>query len=498
MRHIIGFLLCLLPAAPRAFAIEASVSHTVFYAPHPTLSGKLVPYVETFWQVNPRKLHFSTTPDKKIIARIRTDIVYTGDTGVILEDHFIQQTSPRASVEELASLVVMNVKRYSVTHGVVKVKLTFTDLGDTGSHAAYHDSFVIAPQLAGPFFSGLQILDTVVNATEETPFTKNGRQQIPVATNFLDDHKRILHYYAELYSADQLARDNYPLIMKVYITKQEDGPPGLKNVKTDTISSPSDLISVTGDFSVAAQSSGNYYLKATLENSERKIIASNTLFYQRLNLHPAKEEIVKAQVSDTALENVTVLNLNKTFIAKYTLAQTRAVLKMLLPVSDGEGAIAINGFLKKPDELYMRYFIYNYFAAIDKKNPEKAWKEFSDNVRNVNKRFSEYGTPGYETERGGVFMRYGEPSEVATVANEKGSLPYEVWQYNSLIQRNGKNIPNAVFLFYRQGQQMSPYRLLHSTVSNEIVNPRWRSYLYTNTEGGTSSNSRAEQYLGNR
>jgi GWxTD domain-containing protein len=198
------------------------------------------------------------------------------------------------------------------------------------------------------------------------------------------------------------------------------------------------------------------------------------------------------------MEEITVLDLKKTFIGKYTLAQVRAILKMLIPVSDANSINSINGFLKKPDELYMRYFIYNYFAAIDKKNPERAWKEFSDKIREVNKKFSYGGTPGYETERGYTYLRYGAPTDIVTVSNEKGALPYEIWQYNSLRQLNGKDIPDAVFLFYKPDQMMSDYRMLHSTVSGEMINPSWRTYLYNGGEGGNNGNSRAEQYIRNR
>ena len=196
---------------------------------------------------------------------------------------------------------------------------------------------------------------------------------------------------------------------------------------------------------------------------------------------------------------MTVLNLNETFIAKYNLAQIRAILKMLIPLSDAMSVQTIDGFLKKPDELYMRYYIYNHFAAINKNDPDKAWKEFSEKIKEINKRFSEHGIAGYETDRGFTFLRYGEPTEIVTVANEKGSLPYEIWQYNTLTQLNHKEIPDAIFLFYKSGQMaMSPYKMLHSNVSGEIVNPSWRTYLYQSIEGGNDGNSRAEQYIGNK
>ena len=167
---------------------------------------------------------------------------------------------------------------------------------------------------------------------------------------------------------------------------------------------------------------------------------------------------------------------------------------MLLPFSDADATNTINGFLKKPDDMYMRYFVYNYFAAINKDNPGKAWKEFSEKIVEVNKLFSTHGTRGYNTDRGFIYLRYGPPTEVITVESEQGSLPYEIWQYNTIMQINHRAMANGVFLFYRPNE-VDDFKLLHATVVGEIQNEGWRNYLYTNGGGGNNGNSRAEQYL---
>lgn len=498
-----GLFVVLALISQAAFALEVSVSHTLFYKPDQKNTGKLVPVAEINWQVNPRTVHYTTAPDGRIFGRMRTDIVFSTESGVIAEDHFILQTSPRATADELTTLTIIGLRKYPITQGHVKIQFRLTDLADSNSRANYTDTFTVTPQsTTTPFFSGVQLLDTVLQINEQTDFLKNGRQQIPVAANFLDEHKTLLHYYAELYATDQVSKDDYPLIQRVFITKHEDEAPGGRFVKSDTVL-PASVNLISGSFPIKALGSGNYYLKVTVENNTRKVIASRTVFFQRLNVHPEADADTVVQsksktTGDTAMEEVQVLDLKKTFIGKYSLAQVRAILKMLIPVSNGDALLSINGFLKKPDELYMRYFVYNHFLAIDKKNPEKAWKEYSDKIREVNKRFSSGGTPGYETERGFTFLRYGPPTDIVTVSNEKGALPYEVWQYNSLRQQNGKDIPDAVFLFYKPAQMMSDYRMLHSTVSGEVVNPQWRRYLYTTEEGGTMGNSRAEQYIRNR
>jgi len=211
-----------------------------------------------------------------------------------------------------------------------------------------------------------------------------------------------------------------------------------------------------------------------------------------------KKAVAAAAVADTGMESVTVLNLSKTFLAKYDLAHIRAILKMLLPYSDALATNTINGFLKKPDEMYMRYYIYNFFANINKKQPSQAWKDFSVKITEVNKLYNTHNTPGYETDRGIIYLRYGPPSDVITVENEPGTQPYEIWQYNTLTEMIHKDIPDAYFLFYQPNQMMHDYKLLHSTVDGEIQNKNWRGSLYTSDGSGDHSNTRAEQYIGDK
>jgi len=483
-----------------AMAIDAVVAHTVFYSPDPAQNNKLTPVVETYWQINQQTIHYKTTPEKTIVARIKTDIIFMNDTGIINEGHYILQTVPRANVAELMNHSIIELRRYALQPGFVKMKLVLTDLADSVNRFTYLDSFTIPPVAKKTFYSELQLLDTVIESAAETAFKKNGRQQVPVCANFLDENKTMLHYYAELYGANKISADDYPLIQKISLVRKERETPTHDFQRTDSIKSQ-EVSLVSGSFPIAALASGNYFVRITLENNSHNIIATQSLFFQRLNLHPAtiapdtSKTKKKVEASDTAMEQVTLINLNKTFVAKYDLGRIRAILKMLLPFSNGQETQTINNFLKAPDETYMRYYIYNYFSAINKDDPGKAWKDFTEKIEDVNARYNTKNVPGYETDRGFMYLRYGQPTDVITVENENGSLPYEIWQYDVLTQTNHKDITNGLFLFYKPNQIMSDFRLLHSTVSGEIENPAWRSYLYLN--GNNNGSSRAEQYFPN-
>jgi GWxTD domain-containing protein len=460
------------------------------------------PYIELYWQVNPTTLHFKTNEQKQITGQILTDVLITNDTGkIIKEDHYIFETLPCNNANELATLNILELKRYFMLAGHVRIRLKLTDVNDTTNVYSYNDTFTVPPLSRSPFISDISFIDTFFESDVRTPFRKNGMQFIPLCQPFFDDYKGSLSYFSEIYYGNFISKTSYPLFRTVSISKKELAFEKAGFVKTDTIADSLNPY-VYGSFPIQSLISGNYYLNVTISDRNNAPIARKSVFFQRYNKHPVANTIpskATATKRDTSLqETINVIDLEKTFLKQYTLAQIKAMLKMLLPMSDQDGARAIQGFGKKPDEIYMRYFIYNYFSAIDKNKPERPWKAYSEKVKEVNKKFSKPGKIGYETDRGYMYLRYGTPSEVITVNNDRGALPYEIWQYNALQERSGKVANNAVMLFYKRNITDYDYTLLHTNISGELHNPSWRNFLYQEGDNNQTSELKAEFYIGNR
>lgn len=498
LRLVLGLLAGLIPFGLFA-RVDASVAYTVYYKKTP--AGTFLPAPQVYWQVNPASLHFVTNADKTITASMRTDIIFADDEGILQEDHFILNTPPRSNIQALAALNILEQRQYPLDNriqGRVKVYMSITDINDTTGRYFFTDSFAVEGSAQLPFLSGIKLLappDTISHTS------------LPLCGNFLDNNKRILYYSFDLYNItpSTISPDKYPLTTHVRLSKKPAEVYLTGYTVSDTFAKNVPAI-LSGSMPIGTLTSGNYYINATLTDKQGITLATRSLFFQRMNTSPDKMEApvvnLKEVMKDTAMESVTVLNLDKTFLAKFNMVQLRAILKMLLPISDGMQTNTINGFLKKPDEMYIKYFIYNHFQAINPKDPDKAWKEYAEIIKEVNKKFSAGGNAGYETDRGFIYLRYGKPTDIITVTSEAGSLPYEVWQYNNLTQfGNNKELANMLFLFYKQSQNLTDYRLLHSTVPGETNNLGWRNYLFTGngaSAAGFSLNSRADELFGNR
>ncbi len=88
------------------------------------------------------------------------------------------------------------------------------------------------------------------------------------------------------------------------------------------------------------------------------------------------------------------------------------------------------------------------------------------------RRFREGGAaeiPGWRTDRGRIFLKYGEPDEVLSRAQQRGfTNPYEVWKYT-----RGRPLK---FIFYDE-TGFGNYGLIHSDDRNEVGYGNWETLL---------------------
>ncbi len=478
--------------------ISASVTSSLYYTK--AADGKFVPTMQVMWRAEPPSLHFVTNSRKEIVASVQAQITFTDEGGTILYDMFTINTLPQKNVAGLAGIAVGGQQMYVLEKargGRVRMRFQLTDMNDTASKYSVTDSTDYETETDKPFFGSIRLNggSDSVRSIEVLP------------GNFAGTERRVLHYSADLYHVDDatVAPTRFPLVITTQLSRKLGDAFMPDFTHTDTIAAGM-RARAYGSMPIGRLTSGNYYINVSAADKDGFIIATRRLFFQRLNQHPDKEEkkaaTMKQILNDTGMERVTVVNMDKTFLNKYTPSQLRAILKMLLPVADPMQTNTINGFLKKPEEMYIKYFIYNYFEALKPGDAAGAWKAYSEKVTTVNKKYTANGNAGYETDRGFIWLRYGPPTDIITVSGEAGTKPYEIWQYNQLTQfSNKKELTNSLFLFYRQSQNMSDYQLLHCTVPGETVNPGWRNYLYTNNRAATdgfSLNTRAEQYFENR
>lgn len=101
----------------------------------------------------------------------------------------------------------------------------------------------------------------------------------------------------------------------------------------------------------------------------------------------------------------------------------------------------------------------------------EAQEDFYGRIAEANRRFREGGTadiPGWRTDRGRIFIKYGPPDELLSRPQAETSAPYEVWKYTR------ERIRKYVFL---DQTRFGNYALIWTDDRREPSRPNWRELL---------------------
>jgi hypothetical protein len=90
-------------------------------------------------------------------------------------------------------------------------------------------------------------------------------------------------------------------------------------------------------------------------------------------------------------------------------------------------------------------------------------------VTAANQRFHALSRQGWNTDRGRVFIMYGEPDEIERYPSSVDIKPYEVWHYYS--------IENGVEFDFVERSGFGDYILVNSTKRGELRDDQWQRYL---------------------
>lgn len=94
---------------------------------------------------------------------------------------------------------------------------------------------------------------------------------------------------------------------------------------------------------------------------------------------------------------------------------------------------------------------------------------YRQRVTIANQRYRSMGKNGWQTDRGRVFILYGEPDEVERFPSGGNSKPYEIWHYYQ--------IESGVEFDFVDRTGFGNYALVNSTKRGEIQDDQWQQYL---------------------
>ncbi len=305
--------------------------------------------------------------------------------------------------------------------------------------------------------SSIELCSTIMQGDGSGAFYKNTYNVVPNPSAIYGVGMPIIYYYLEVYNipaalGDSLfsigyeIHDSFGQVQKTFSrTKKKFGT---SSVEVGTING-SNL------------KTGAYTLTFTVIDSGMNsyTTTSRKFFIYNPNLG-------KPEVPDSNLTSSSILSTVYASMGEKQLDNEFAEARYISTSEERDQYEALKTVESK------RQFLYEFWK---KREPNQVSKvnevrtQYLERVVYANSHFRAGVREGWQTDRGRVYIMYGNPDEIDRHPNETNSKPYEIWYYNSL--------EGGVSFDFVDRTGFGEYMLVNSTKRNEIHDDSWQRFL---------------------
>lgn len=412
------------------------------------------PYIEINMHIVGSSVTLRELNTTEVESEILAQFFITQENDTIIADAY-RLKSPKG----LKAQDFIHLQRYKLAPGNYRINVVLTDILNIDNTYTYFKNLEI-DELNDDFQQSKTKLLASIAPSDQSQHSlfKYGYIMEPAAFHFFHKDMSIVYAYKELYNVNSLSSDSLRVDYKLI----ED------NVNTKIIESkttmlyPSEKNLLIEGFSLKKIPSGNYIFVFDIHRNGYHFV-QDTVSFQRSN--PALD--TKLLAEEDGFVN--------SFIQKLSPDELDYALKGLAPRLGSLERGRIDHVIRRGTPKSKKFYLYNYWVNYDPINTERTFNQYMDILDAVDKKFySAYGR-GFETDRGYVFLRYGQPDNVISVEDEPTAPPYQIWFYDR-VDRTGQS--NVKFLFYNPNLGAYHYELLHSTCRGELQNRQWEIELY--------------------
>lgn len=302
-----------------------------------------------------------------------------------------------------------------------------------------------------PVMSDIELCSEIKSSEDKgNAFYKNSLEVVPNATLvFGVTGSPVLFHYLELYHLDPL---------KQYLLKTQIIDAAKKVVREATkprkfgVKNAVDV----GTVNVTSIASGKYRLVIFLVDESGQAVGATEKTFYVYNPH-----IQAASVSVAALKASELAGLSSDELA--------AEFRKAQYVATDED---IKTFAKLANEEGRREFLSNFWAEVEKVKPGKSAITRMDYLRRVaiaSQRYGNQTREGWKTDRGRVYILYGDPDEIERISSQSNAKPHEIWHYYQ--------IESGVLFVFVDRTGFGDYLLVHSTRRGELRDDTWQRFL---------------------
>lgn len=441
--------------------LKPYLSTTTYCAPGMT------PFVENAIAIENRSAVYKEFESGKFKATVEITTVFrpVGDT-LICSFSKVALDSPVITDTSNLDGAFIDQQRFYIPNGEYQMEIRIMDLN--GGDALPVEALTVEVDYPDniPAISDILLLDSYTKAEKQTACTKSGYDFLPRVYPFYGANEDKMHFYAEIYNSDKL-HDEGKFLVNYYIETVESSS-RMQNYFFNKRFDVSKVNILLNAIDIKDLPSGNYYLVVEMRDRSNTLICSKSWFFQRSNPNATFD-----------IDDISGVSVANTFVSNITEIDTlRKYIRYLDPVCTEMERDYSTNLVRTDDMKTMQQFLFNFWSKRTPMNPKQGFEDYLGAVRRVNMSFKTSSYPGYRTDRGYVFLKYGQPDKIMESPNEPGAYPYEIWHYYEAANQRNKR-----FVFMSKDSAANDYQLIHSDMVGEINNPRWQLEIYSRIYG---------------
>jgi GWxTD domain-containing protein len=408
--------------------------------------------VEIYYGLYPRLLSYNKVDSTyKGMVVIRTIIRKKDtDTAVLNQQLNVPVTIADTTFRNVNSTFVTQTT-YAVPFGDYVLEVTAHDSLQPSMRDSVSYSLALHALPSTVTSSDLELCSEISRATHESKlFEKNSLETIPnPSLVFGVTSHPVSFYYLELYN---LSPDTTYTIK----TRLFDGTNKIVRELTKSQKYTAKNVVDVGMMNVSSFPSGRYRMGVSVYNGAGADVCNSakTLFLS--NPHIQQPVASTTSLNANEFAGMTSDELSQEFREGQYLAS----------------ADEIKRFKQMTTQAAKRDFLAKFWSDVEQGQGGRRSIDrtlYLHRVTIANQRYRGMGKEGWQTDRGRVYLLYGEPDEVERFPNSDNSKPYEIWHYYQ--------IESGVEFDFIDRSGFGNYTLVNSTKRGEIQDSGWQQYL---------------------
>lgn len=371
---------------------DINLAQSRFFIDHAVFADSVDNRLEVYYKIFNDGLNYVKKGDK-FVANYEVNVIIIGDKEKQVTGKSVEKTYVLDSYENTSSETGYLINQISIpltpgNYGLV-CKLIDHNSNEVSTIEAKVNSYSF--NRSGDL-ADIEFIQEKAEPDENSPFTKAGLAVLPTVERSLDGELQKLGFYTEVYAAGHLGQT---LKLRYRIENKRRGEP-IDSVIMLKVESP--VVSVREFVPIVDLYQEEYDLHLTLLSGD-KALAERTA---RFHLKWTVSSLVKNDF-------------------EYAVSQLKYIIKKeekkeLLDVPDSLRLEAFEKFWKNHDP-----------------TPTTARNELRDEyyrrIRYANQYYPTANREGWETDRGMVYIKYGEPDQIERHPFEMDTKPSQIWYY---------------------------------------------------------------------